>query len=183
MPLPGTDADHLLEYFIVNAGVLTSVGMLQLGAAVALAAFVATATHCLEDVTDRAPVAVALVGGSVAAAMMALSGLITAAGGASALHLDRPTVALLHQLSFFVGGVGFIVFLGLLIAGTAVAAWVAGLVPRWLGMGSVAVAAVAETSILSLAIEPLTLTIPLARLIGTLALLGLALSLSTRRFN
>jgi Na+-transporting NADH:ubiquinone oxidoreductase subunit NqrB len=106
---------------------------------------------------------IALVGGVLAAAMLALSGLFSWVLSRPEL-LDQPAVIrALQDLAFAAGGTGHVVFLGLLVAGIAVPGLLAGLLPRWLALVGLVIAAVAELSTLVLLVSGTAILLPIAR--------------------
>ena len=124
---------------------------LQFAAAVPLAIYAAVMHSRLRHLGVTAPgPTIGLVGGIVAATMMAFAGLVTwtltlpgvAAGGAA-------LVMALHGSMFATGGVGAVAFLGLLVAGVAVPGWLSGALPRTFALVGIAIAAIAELAILS----------------------------------
>jgi hypothetical protein len=127
--------------------------VLQFGAAVPLGLFAATAFSRLQFLGVRAAGAtIALYGGLTASAMMMLSGL--------------SQWSELQRLAFATGGVGFVVPFGLLVAGVSVTAGLTRLVPRWLMIFGLIIAAFAELSTFSLVTDYATYLLPAARFPG-----------------
>ena len=69
----------------------------------------------------------------------------------------------LYYIVFSIGGVGFSVPMGLLIAGLSVPALIMKLLPKWLVVSGLALAAIGELSALSLVIPSALFFIPLTR--------------------
>jgi hypothetical protein len=100
--------------------------------------------------------------------------------------LTRPGVAAapgavqtLQALGFDGGGPGFAVFLGLFVAGVCVAAGVEKRLPWWQMWLGIVVAAAGELSSLTLLNFTAGYFIPVARMLGIVWMLGLALTLPT----
>jgi hypothetical protein len=162
-PSPFGSAPHILAYFRDHGDAVRVSAFTQFAAAVPLAIYAATASSRLVRLGIRAPGAtIALVGGVIAAALLALSGLIT-------WVLSRPevtgeaTVRSLHDLAFAAGGVGHVVFLGLLLAGIAVPALFAALLPRWFAWIGLIIAITAEFSTLAMLVDAASILLPIAR--------------------
>ena len=77
-----------------------------------------------------------------------------------------PLVRALHDLAFAAGGPGSVVPFGLLIAGLAVPAAFAALLPRWLAGTGLLIALAAEFSTLSLLLSGAAYLLPAARFAG-----------------
>jgi hypothetical protein len=84
-------------------------------------------------------------------------------------------------LSFAAGGPGYVVGLGLLIAGIAVPAFILRLVPRWLAGTGLALAVLAELTWLSLLLEPVQYLLPVGRFLGGLWLIAAGFTLPSSR--
>jgi hypothetical protein len=158
---PTADAD---TFFADHAEAVRLGAFFQLGAAVPLGIFAATASSRLRFLgIEAAGASIAAIGGALASGMAALSALVQWA-------LSQPHVGggvrALHLLAFATGGPGFVVPFGLLIAGVAVTGGLARKVPRWVMWFGLAVAAVAELSSLSIVLAAATYLLPLARFTG-----------------
>jgi hypothetical protein len=111
-----------------------------------------------------AGVAIALTGGVLASGLLAVSGLLQwTLAGPTTTGAPR---AVLHTLTFATGGPGHVVFLGLLVAGLAVPALILRLLPQWLAVAGIVIAAAAELSTLSLLFDPLQYLLPAGRFLG-----------------
>lgn len=93
--------------------------------------------------------------------------------------LSRPEitsdVTLAHALAFLAfitGGVGFVVGIGLLVAGIAVPSLILRFMPRWLAWTGLVIAGLSELSFQSMAIEPLQFLLPIGRSGGLLWLVA-----------
>jgi hypothetical protein len=166
-PSPFVPDDVVLRYFADQHTAVRISGFFQFAAAVPLSIYAATASARLHNLGVRAPGAtIALVGGVIAAAMQALSGLVSWALAQPAVSGDGTLVRALNYLGFAVGGPATVVFLGLLLAGVAVPGLLVGLLPRWLALAGLVLAAIAELSTLTLLLDGAAFLLPIARFLG-----------------
>ncbi|AYG03597.1 hypothetical protein D7I44_08660 [Gryllotalpicola protaetiae] len=179
-PSPFESSSQVTGYFADHpfAAVLTA--LFTFGSAIPLAIVAASASVRLNRLGVRVPgPTIALAGGLLASASLAISGLVT-------WVLSRPELAdagagitrrALHDLAFALGGPGFVVPLGLLLAGIAVPSVIVGLVPRWLAWAGLALAAVCEVATLTLLWDGFTVLLPVGRFLGLvwLVVVGFAL--------
>jgi hypothetical protein len=155
---------------------------LQFGAAIPLAIFTAVSTSRLRFLgVQAAGPTIALVGGSLASAMTALSALVQ-------WVLAQPEVAAsggmmhgFHLLAFATGGPGYVVPFGILVAGVSVSAGLPRHVPRWVMWFGLAIAAIAELSSLTIAIPTAVYLLPAARFLGFVWLIAVGATLPTTR--
>jgi len=139
---------------------------LQFGAAVPLGIFSATIVSRLRFLGLKvAGVDIALFGGLMASSMAGLSGLLS-------WTLSWPEIAasraahVLHVAVFAIGGPGFVVPFGLLVAGVSLAGGLSQRLPRWLMWFGLVIAALAELSVFSLVVYDAAFLLPAARLLG-----------------
>ncbi|TCO59741.1 DUF4386 domain-containing protein [Actinocrispum wychmicini] len=166
-PSPFGPVADTLAYFRDHQSAVQVSALFQFAAAIPLAIYAATATARLHRLGVRAPGAfITLAGGLLAAAFLAGSGLVT-------WVLSRPEVAgepalvrALQDLAFATGGPGHVVPLGLLVAGIAVPGMLARLLPRWLTVAGLVIAALAELATLTLLVSDAAFLLPIARFTG-----------------
>ena len=185
-PQPSAGAAAVLAYDRSHQTVMQVAGFFQFAAAAPLAIWAATVYRRLRTLGVTAPGAViALSGGLLAAASLALTGLIswvTAQTAQLAAPVADPALArALADLAFATGAAGFVVPLGLLVAGVSVPALLLRLTPRpWAWFGLV-VAAVSELSSLVLLTSGLDATLPIGRFGGLIWLVAVSLLLPHNR--
>ena len=166
-PSPSDSAAAIVGYFRYHPDAVTASGFFQFAASVPLAIYAATASSRLRTLGIQAPGAmIAFVGGALAAAFLALSGLVTWTLAQPAVLASPPLVQALHDLAFAAGGPGSVVPSGLLIAGLAVPAAFGALLPRWLAGTGLLIALAAEFSALSLLVNGAAYLLPVARFAG-----------------
>lgn len=164
---PSPFGDGAPAYFLANQDAVMVTGFLQFAASVPLAIYAATASARLRNLGVRAPGAViALTGGTLASAMLAISALVSWTLSRPEVAAETGVVHALHFLAFATGGVGHVVFLGLLVAGVAVPGWLAGLLPRPFALGGLVIAVVAELTTLVIPLTGLAVLLPVARFCG-----------------
>ncbi|SHF68583.1 hypothetical protein SAMN05443575_0643 [Jatrophihabitans endophyticus] len=181
-PRPDASPDAALAYLQEHHTRMHLLAFLVFATAVPLAVYSATAYRRLRRLGVSAPgAAIALVGGTLAAASLALSGLVTWVGAHSAGALTGPLARVLLDLAFATGGVGFATPLGLLLAGAAVPVLVLGLGPRWLGWAGLLLAVVAAVVGLALLFDALAPLLPVVRFGGLAWLVALGVTLPRTR--
>src|SRR5215471_7996565 len=173
IPSPFIAPDLIQAFFARNADAVRIAAFLQFGAAVPLGIFTATVVSRLQFLgMNVAGVSITLFGGFAASLFSAISAVLqwTLAQPGVASQSDNTRV--LHLLGFATGGVGFVVALGLLLAGVSAIALFTRMLPRWLAWLGLVVAAIAELSSLSLIFTPVTFLLPVARFVGLIWLIA-----------
>src|SRR6185437_2424741 len=166
-PQAGASAASTLSYGQAHTGQMHVEAVLVFGAALPLAIWTATIYRRLRTLGVTAPGAViGLVGGVLAAASLALSGLFTWALADTAGSASPAVAHLAFDLSFATGAAGFVVPFALLITGAAVPALILRLTPRWLAWAGLVIAAVRMLSTLTLLTGTLDPTLPIGRFGG-----------------
>lgn len=176
---PAADVAH---FYQARPDAVRLQSMFLYGSAVPLGIFAATVYARLLRLGVRVPgPGIGLFGGITASVFLMLSGFTT-------WLLSRPEITtdltLTHALAFFAfitGGVGFVVGIGLLVAGIAVPGLILRLLPRWLAWTGLVIAALSELSFLSMTIEPLQFLLPIGRFGGLLWLIAVGFLLPVNR--
>jgi hypothetical protein len=181
-PQPGTPAGSTLSYAQAHTGQLHALAVLVFGASLPLAIWTATIYRRLRTLGVTAPGAViGLAGGILAAASLALSGLVTWVAADTA-HIAGPALArVLFDLSFAAGGAGFVVPFALLVAGAAVPALILRLTPAPLAWAGLVIAAVGMLSTLTLVTSALDPTLPIVRFGGLIWIVAVSALLPASR--
>lgn len=163
-PSPFQAAALRFAYITGNSAALKASAVLQFAAAVPLAIFAAAAPARLRHLGVRtAGPTMSLAGGLLASALLMMSALVQWTLSRPEVVATPSTVLMLQDLAFVTGGPGHVVPLGLLVAGLAVPALLHRLLPRWLAIVGVVVAALAELSTLSLVWPAAAVLLPAAR--------------------
>ena len=157
---------------------------LQFGSAVPLGIYAATAYARLQRLGVRVPgPGIGFFGGIVASTMLMTSALTQWVLSRPEITGDATLVQALNFFSFITGSVGFVVGMGLLIAGIAVPALILHLTPRWLAVAGIVLAALAELSFLAMVAEPLQFLFPIGRFLGLIWILLAGYLLPRRRVD
>lgn len=182
VPHPGAAAAAVLSYDQSHQSVLRVSGTLAFAASVPLAIWSAAVCQRLRTLGINAPGAViGLCGGLLAAGSLGLSGLI-AWTTAQLGDTNNPAVArMLADLGYAVGSVGFVVPLGLLLAGVAVPALIVRLTTPVLAWAGLAVAGLSVLATLTLLTPVLDATLPAGRFAGLAWLVIISFALPQTR--
>ena len=163
-PVPSAAAASIESYFATHRFAILICAVLQFGAAIPLGIFTATIVSRLHFLGVRAA-------GSYIALFGGLAATINSIAAASVLWVmahpgiaeDATLVRALYYLQFALGGPGYSVPLGLLLAGVSITAGFMRLLPRWVVVCGLAIALVGEISWISLSIPRATFLVPLTR--------------------
>ena len=167
MPLPYGSATAIQDYVTGHHGAAVAIAVGTFGSSVPLAIYAATASARLRQLGITAPGAtIALAGGLLASAGLALSSLTAWTLSRPEVTSDAALVRALYYLTYLTGGPWHVVMLGLLIAGTAVPALIVGLLPRPLAWAGLVIAGLAELTTLVLIWPGLSPLLPVARFTG-----------------
>ena len=181
-PLPSAGAAAVLAYDRSHQTLMQVAAFFEFGAAAPLAIWTATVYRRQRTLGVTAPGAViGLAGGLLAAASLAMSGLISWTSSQAASVADPALARVLADLVFASGSAGFVVPVGLLVAGVSVPALLLRLTPRpwaWFGL---AVAAISELSSLVLLTSALDATLPIGRFGSLVWLVAVSLLLPHSR--
>jgi hypothetical protein len=110
-----------------------------------------------------AGVHIALIGGIAAAIFAGMSALATWVTSQPGIATDAGAMRTVQLLTFATGGVANVSAMGLLLARVSVPSLVFNLMPRWICWLGLAVAAIAELSVISMIVPAALFLLPLAR--------------------
>ena len=180
---PWASDSALLDFYAHHGAAAHAGAFFTFGAAIPLAVFTAVSTTRLRTLGfDVAGRIIALVGGVGAAAMLAVAGLTELALTQSHVAESAATVRGLNGLVFALGGPGFVVFAGLLLAGVSVVGLIGGALPRPLAWFGLVVAVISELATLAVAFSDLSFLLPIGRFGGLIWIIAVgALLPATRR--
>lgn len=179
---PFAPTDRVASFFQQNIAAARVGGMLQFAAAVPLGIYAATVYASQLRLGVRVPgPAIGFFGGISAAVFLMFSGSVIWLLSQPEITTDATLTHALSFLAFITGGVGFVVGLGLLVAGIAVPSLILAFMPRWLAWTGLIIAALSELSFLSMAIEPLQFLLPIGRFGGLLWLIAAGFLLPPNR--
>jgi hypothetical protein len=173
----------IVPYFQTYGGRVLFCLVVQLGGMICLGIFVATVVSRLQFLGARAVgIYITLLGGFLVVAD-AITSAMTMWTMLRPGVIDHPQLVLaLYYFGFALGGPGFSVPMGLLMAGISVTAAFMKLLPRWLIVFGLFLAVAGELSWLHLAYPTLLFLIPLVRFPGFIWLIAVGFLLpKTRR--
>jgi Na+/melibiose symporter-like transporter len=182
-PGPWESAQTIASFFHLRPTAAQLCAFLQFGSAVPLGVFTATIVSRLRFLGVKAAGAhIALFGGFGAAFAIASSSMVLWTMSHSGIAQDATLTQALYFLSYGLGGPGYSVPLGLLMAGTSVPLLLYRLVPRWIPLLGLALAVCGELSWLNLEFPSTVLLIPLTRFPGFVWMIavGFALPATTK---
>jgi hypothetical protein len=163
-PGPWESSETIAAYFQDHSRAVLACAFLQFGAAIPLGIFAATMVSRLQFLGVRVAGAhIALFGGLMTAFNMAASALVLWVMAYPGIAQDPAVLRALYYLTFALGGVGFSVPIGLLIAGLSIPAAFFKLLPKWLVVFGLVLAIIGELSVLSLVVPNALFLIPLTR--------------------
>jgi len=166
-PGPWEPAEIISSYFREHSNDVLMCAFFQFGSAVPLGLFTATVVSRLRFLGARvAGVHIALFGGLMTTFNLALSALVLWVMAYPGIAQDTSVIRALYYITFAVGGVGYSVPMGLLIAGISVPSGFMKLLPKWLVAFGLLIAVSGELSWFSLIIPKLLFFIPLTRFPG-----------------
>ena len=181
-PGPWESSETIAAYFQGHPTAVLACAFLQFGAAIPLGIFTATMVSRLQFLGVRVAGAhIALFGGLMTAFNMAASALVLWVMAYPGIAQDPGVLRALYYLTFALGGVGFSVPMGLLIAGLSIPAAFFKLLPKWLVVFGLVLAVIGELSALSLVIPKALFLIPLTRFPGFIWLIGAGFALPKTR--
>ncbi len=182
-PAPQQPGAEIVSYFRVHPSLVLACAFLQFGAAIPLGLFAASTVSRLRFLgVQAAGATIALFGGLAAAIATAASAAVLWTAAHGAVAADATLLQGLYYLAFALGGPGYAMPLGILMAGVSVPALVMKLVPRWIPVLGLALAAIGELSWLSLILPGALFLIPLTRFPGFVWLIAAGFALpATRR--
>jgi hypothetical protein len=176
--VPHDTAKEAVAYVANFGGPIRFGSFCELSSAVLFGLFVAVTVSRLRFLGVRAAgELIALCGGVGATIMLMLSALagwsVTRPGIAGA----DGAVSILQALAFAGGGPGFVVPLGLFVAGVSVTAGLHRFIPRWLMWLGIFIAVACELATLTLLVWNAAYFIPVGRFVSVIWMIGVAITL------
>jgi hypothetical protein len=181
-PNPYDPAAVITAYFREHPHDALMCSLFQFLSAIPLGLFTVTAFNRLKfpGVNAVGP-SIALLGGLLVSADVVVSSLIGWTMAFPGVAADDGAVRALYYLSFGIGGVGYSVPLGLLIAGIAVPSGFMKLLPRWMVVFGIVLGVIGEASAFALLSPKLTMLIPLTRFPGFIWLIFAGFMLAAKK--
>lgn len=177
-PGPGASPQTIAAFFQARPTAVLLCAFFQFGAAIPLGIFTASAVSQLRFLGVRAAGAnIALFGGLAASFNMMVTASVLWTTTYPGIAQDGPLIQALYRFSFGLGGPGFSVPLGLLLAGISVTAAFGKLLPKWIVVLGLVIAAIGELSWLEIVFPKLVPLIPLTRFPGFIWLIAAGFAL------
>jgi hypothetical protein len=179
-PGPWEPAETIVAFFQARPTAVLVGAALHFGAAIPLGIFTATVVSRLHFLGVRAAGAsIALFGGFATAFTMLASSSVLWTLAHPGIAQDRALTQALYWLVQALGGSGFSVPFGLLIAGIAIPAAFLKLLPKWIVVSGIALAMCGELSWLNLIVPRALFLVPLTRFPGFAWLIAAGFALPT----
>jgi hypothetical protein len=168
-PRPDEPLRTIVAFFEARSSAVLLCAALHFGAAIPLGIFTATVVSRLRFLSVRAAGAdIALFGGFLAAFTMIVSSSALWATTYPGIVQEAAVLHALFRIQFALGGPGFSVPFGLLLAGISVTSGFSGMLPKWAVISGLAIAMIGELSWLEILFPKLLFLIPLTRFPGFL---------------
>jgi hypothetical protein len=181
-PTPFDSAQTIAAFFELRPTAAQLCAFLQFGAAIPLGIFTATIVSRLQFLGVRAAgIHIALFGGLAAAFAEASSALGLWSIAHPGIAQDATLTRALYLFFFALGGPGYSVPMGLLMAGVSVVTYFTRFVPRWISIFGLALAVCGELSWLSLEFPQAMALIPLTRFPGFVWMIAVGFALPNTR--
>ena len=181
-PGPNATVLEMMDFFSRRQSGVLLCAFLQFGSAIPLGIFTATASSQLRFLGVRAAgTQIALFGGILTAANIMICSSVLWAMTYPGVAQDSAVTQALYRISFGLGGPGFSVPFGILLAGIAVTSGFYRLLPKWMVVLGLIIAVIGELSwfeILNIHLLPL---IPLTRFPGFLWIIAAGFLLPRKR--
>ena len=177
-PGPWESAGTIVNYFQNHPHEVLMCSFFQFCSAIPLGIFTAAVASRLRFLgSTAAGNNIALFGGMLTTFNMASASMLMWVMAYPGIAVDQRIIRTLYYMSFIVGGVGYSVPLGLLIAGISVTSWFLKALPKWLTISGVVLALIGEASAFYMVAPQLLFLIPLTRFPGFiwLAIVGFRL--------
>jgi hypothetical protein len=181
-PGPWETAEVIATYFQHHQQDVLMCAFFQFGAAIPLGLFTATIVSRLKFLGVKAAgTNIALFGGFMTAVSLVVSSLVLWVMSYPGIAQEAAVNRALYYVVYAIGGVGYSVPLGLLIAGISVTAFFMKLLPKWVTVCGLLLALSGELSWLSLIFQNLLPLIPLTRFPGFIWLIIVGFMLSKKQ--
>lgn len=163
-PAPSETAQVIVQYFRNQSHDVLLCAFFQFCSAIPLGIFTATVVSRIRFLGSKAAGNnIALFGGFLTAFSIVVSSGLMWVMAYPQIASDENIIRTLYYMSFIIGGVGYSVPLGLLIAGISVQSWFMKTLPKWLSVLGIVLALIGELSSLYMVFPKLLFLIPLTR--------------------
>jgi hypothetical protein len=172
-PGPWEPIGVIMEYFTARPSAVLLCAAFQFGAAIPLGIFTATVVSRLRFLGVRAAgTDIALFGGFLTAFAMMVASSVLWAMTYPEVAKEAAVMQAVYRIQFALGGPGFSVPFGVLIAGVSVTSWFYKLLPKWLLIVGFLIAAAGGLSWIDILVPRALPLIPLTRFPGFIWLIA-----------
>lgn len=181
-PGPWEPPARIVSYFQQRPDAVLLCAFLQFGSAVPLGIFTASIVSRLRflGVTAAGPF-IALFGGFSAAMIAFVNAALLCAVVHPSVAQDGPLTIAIYYFGYALGGPGYAVTFGLLLAGVSIPVLMRRLTPRWIPILGLVLAVCGELGWLNLMIPSTLFFIPLTRFPGFVWMIGIGFALPLTR--
>lgn len=166
-PGPWEPTVKIVSYFQDQPHSVLFCAFFQFCSSIPLGIFTATVASRLSFLgSTAAGKNIALFGGFLTVFNMALSSMLMWVMAYPGIAADANIIRTLYYAVFIIGGVGYSVPFGLLIAGISVTSWFMKTLPKWLTISGIVLALIGEASSFYMVLPTLLFLIPLTRFPG-----------------
>jgi len=177
-PGPWEPAGTIVAFFQERPSAVLLCALLQFGSAIPLGIFTASIVSRLEFFGVRAAgPRIALFGGFATVFMMMSNAAVLFSMAQPAVSQSKEAILALYYLGFAMGGPAYSVSLGLLMAGISVPLLFRRLVPRWIPIFGLVLAAIGELSWLTFKFPEALPLVPLTRFPGFIWIIAVGFAL------
>jgi hypothetical protein len=177
-PGPWEPAQTIVAFFQARPAAVVLCAMLQFGSAIPLGIFTASAASRLEFLGVRAAgPRIALFGGFATAFLMMAGACVMWTMAHPGVAPDAALTVALYYLAYAMGGPGYSVSFGLLMAGISVPLLFMRITPRWIPILGLALAVCGELSWLNLEFPSALFLVPLTRFPGFVWIIAVGFAL------
>lgn len=173
---------HLRDFYLHQGAAAHALAFFVMASAVPLVIWTAVASARVRalgyDVPGRM---IALVGGTVSAALLTLSGAVSLALTQDHAADSLPVLRAMYGLSFAAGGPGFVMFIAILMLGISIPAFLGRLVPRWIAWFGLVIAVISTAATLAIAFDGLDFLLPIGRFGSMIWLIAVGATLPAER--
>ncbi len=180
-PLPWAPPQAAIEFLQLRHSAAVFCAFMHFGSMIPLGIFTATIVSRLEFFDVRAAgTKIALFGGFATAMLTMVGSMVLWTMTFPGLTQDATLIKALQFFNFAVGGPGYSVPFAMLMAGISVPLLFRRLVPRWIPIFGLVLAAIGVLSWFSFEFRPATALIPLTRFPGFLWMIAVGFALPSR---
>lgn len=177
-PSPGKPIGVISAFFQARPSAVLFCAALHFGAAVPLGIFTATMVSRLRFLGVRAAgTDIAFAGGLATSIIMIAASSVLWTMSYPGIAQEPVLLQALYRVQFALGGPGFSVPFGLLMAGVSITAGLARVMPKWLVISGIVLAVMGELSWLDILFPKALLLIPLTRFPGFAWLIAVGFTL------